>query len=565
MLNIGDVLDNKYRVVSLLGKGGMGYVYLAENIKLGNKWAVKEVTVSKNKKTGIQIESEILKRLNHRSLPRIVDLIEYKNNLYIVEDYFEGANLKEIIKTKGACKEENVLKWAVQLCDILHYLHSFKPNPIIYRDMKPGNIIIDKQNNVKLVDLGIAREYREENDSDTLYIGTRGYAAPEQYAGNQQTDERTDIYGLGATLYHALTGISPNAPPYKLVPVRQVNKSLSAHIERIIIKCTQNDPALRYQSVRELTEDLKRIGVNGCSNAPDRAPRYSGVVSKLVMMGSLSPRAGSSFLAANLAAVLASRNIPTAVIEFPINSPYLYDALFLRQKITDKFCSWPHEIRKGNKIDRHSCFTEEGITWIVTDPALQPVKEWSDDNMMQLLYLVKHIPVVILDISCNWNHACLKILFSQADYVFLVIDPDPVLMDRMALKPDEDVDQEENPLLEFKIIQLLTEMNKKNGNINLIINKYSESIRCDQIYFPIEPIVCFPFLDPAKVYKSLWDGEILYRNSEYKKIFQDKLQPVIEKIVPQETSCSRQVLKEGIFKRVKAACKLLAGEWGRQF
>ncbi|MCD5407604.1 MAG: serine/threonine protein kinase [Desulfotomaculum sp.] len=174
MIKPGSVLDERYQIIKLIGQGGMGHVFLAENIKLGNKWAIKAIDLSQNTDINLLAEPDILKKINHKSLPRIVDIIETKKILYIVEDYFAGANLKEIIKSSGSCAEEDVIKWTKQLAEILSYLHNLKPNPIIYRDMKPGNIIIDSENNAKLIDFGIAREYKIGQESDTTYIGTEG-------------------------------------------------------------------------------------------------------------------------------------------------------------------------------------------------------------------------------------------------------------------------------------------------------------------------------------------------------------------------------------------------------
>ncbi len=563
MLNIGDILDGKYRLIDLLGKGGMGYVYLAENIKIGNRWAIKEIDISKKLRTDLLAESEILKKLNHRSLPRIVDIIEFESFLYIVEDYFEGICLKELIKSREICHENNVINWARQLCEILSYLHSFKPNPIIYRDMKPGNIIIDSNLNVKLIDLGIAREYKADQESDTLYIGTRGYAAPEQYSGAGQTDERTDIYGLGATLYHAITGVNPKDPPFQMLPVTQVNKSLSNEIEKIITKCIQHNPALRYQSVDELLEDLNDISKFKEVEILDTS-QYKEAPCKLIIIGSLSPRAGSSFITANLAAAVAAKDILTAVIEAPVNTPYYYDALFIRKKTSVNFVSWPHEIKKGNSINRHDVFKEEGINWIVLDPTLLSIKDWSCDDMMKLIYSVKRIPVVFLDVSTNWVHQSVQFILTQADHIFLVVDPDPVLIDRTASVDQTELCISEECLpLEIKIVQLLTKLVcEEYCDVNLIINKYPEFIDKSQLCLPFKPIAFFPHMNPSEVYKALWEGSLLYKYPEAKEVLDAKLSPVIERLVPLGINSGSQKQKESFFQRMRAAYKLLIGNKG---
>ncbi len=149
-----------------------------------------------------------------------------------------------------------VIEWAKQLCSVLHYLHTRDP-AIIYRDMKPGNVMVTPNGNIKLIDFGIAREYKEQQIQDTVSLGTKGYAAPEQFGGKGQTDGRTDIYCLGVTLYHLLTGKNPCEPPYQLYPIRHWNPLLSAGLEKIIIKCTQLDPKDRYQNCGELMYALE--------------------------------------------------------------------------------------------------------------------------------------------------------------------------------------------------------------------------------------------------------------------------------------------------------------------
>jgi serine/threonine-protein kinase len=245
--------------VDTLGSGGMGTVYLAESVSLGTFWAVKAIPRRQGANFDLLAEPNILKKLSHPALPRIVDIEQDEEYLYIIEDYIEGVPLDKQLHTRKSFDEATVIEWAKQLCRVLMYLHS-QPHPIIYRDMKPSNIIVSADNTVKVVDFGIAREYKTDSGSDTSYMGTRGYAAPEQY-GTSQTDARTDIYALGVTLYHLLTGKSPNEPPYQFQPLRQLERGFSEGIEFIVNKCVQNDPRDRYQSVAELLHDLDNIHI----------------------------------------------------------------------------------------------------------------------------------------------------------------------------------------------------------------------------------------------------------------------------------------------------------------
>lgn len=261
MLPIGSVVDGKYKILDKIGQGGMSLVYLAVNERVNKKWAVKEIRkdVGKNYeavKQSMATEMELLKCLSHPNLPSIVDVIEEDENFLIVMDYIEGKSLSRILKTQGAQPQEKVILWSKQLCDVLEYLHTQNP-PIIYRDMKPENVMLKPDGNVVLIDFGAARTFKSEETNDTAWLGTRGYAAPEQYGGFGQTDFRTDIYGLGATMYHLVTGRHPGKPPYEMYPVRRWNRDLSSGLEKIIQKCTRKNPRERYQSCADLKRDLE--------------------------------------------------------------------------------------------------------------------------------------------------------------------------------------------------------------------------------------------------------------------------------------------------------------------
>ena len=264
MLKLGAVLDGKYKIISVIGQGGMSTVYLARHQRLNKEWAVKEISreycenyemISRQ----LVLEADILKKLNHPGLPKIIDIIEKKDVIWMVMEFIEGKTLKEVLKERGRIQETEVLSWGKQLCEVLSYLHSRTP-PIIYRDLKPDNIILKKTGRLVLIDFGTAREYcYEKNSTDTTYLGTRGYAAPEQYGGMGQTDERTDIYCLGVTLYSMLTGYSPEKPPYKIYHQQYWGENISCEIKEVILKCIQLEPDMRYQNCKELSYAFSQV------------------------------------------------------------------------------------------------------------------------------------------------------------------------------------------------------------------------------------------------------------------------------------------------------------------
>ena len=185
MLKIGSLVDGKYKILSKVGQGGMSVVYMAINEKANKTWAVKEVRKDgvldfEAVKQGLVAETDILKKLSHPNLPSIIDVIDTDDSFIIIMDYIQGNSLNKALEEYGAQPQDRVIEWAKQLCDVLGYLHSRQP-PIIYRDMKPANIMLKPDGNVTLIDFGTAREFKEKNLADTTCLGTVGYAAPEQF------------------------------------------------------------------------------------------------------------------------------------------------------------------------------------------------------------------------------------------------------------------------------------------------------------------------------------------------------------------------------------------------
>lgn len=271
MAEIGQIIDGKYEILTLIGKGGMSKVYLARDQRLNKQWAIKEIQKNARDENDEAVsqsaiaEANMIKALDHPYIVRITDIIELEDVIYIVEDFVEGQTLGEILAKEGPQPQERVIKWAIQLCEALEYLHT-REHPIIYRDMKPANVMLRTEGDnwendkIKIIDFGIARTYKEDNIEDTKSLGTRGYAAPEQFGGQGQTDARTDIYCLGKTLYHLLTG---KFPYDNMDPIRAWNPMLDPGLEAIIEKCIQTRPEDRFQSCAELIYAFKHYNEYG--------------------------------------------------------------------------------------------------------------------------------------------------------------------------------------------------------------------------------------------------------------------------------------------------------------
>lgn len=259
MLASGSVIGDKYQVLELLGHGGMSKVYLVIDLKLQKKWAMKEIIMNPNGDgqavlvQSARAEVNVMKKLDHPMLPRIVDVMETEEAFYVIMDYVQGITLSRYLRKTGVISQEQAIQWAKELCGVLAYLHEQNP-PIIYRDMKPSNVILQSSGGLKLIDFGISKELGAEEGTETIPLGTKGYAAPEQQAG--AVDVRTDIYGLGITLHQLLTGKDPKEFKNEIPSIRKERPELSLGLEHIMQKCTQKDPKKRYQNCKELLYDL---------------------------------------------------------------------------------------------------------------------------------------------------------------------------------------------------------------------------------------------------------------------------------------------------------------------
>jgi len=261
---MGRVLLGKYELRGQIGAGGSGIVYLAWDRHLERYVAVK-MEKRPEEPAALKKEMEMLKALKHPMLPAVYDYFQ-ETDRYLVMEYIAGESLHNYIEREGKVSEEQAYQWGIQLSGLLSYLHMQKP-PVLYRDLKPHNIIVCPDGNLRVIDFGAAlRICFHEREPERL-AGTVGYAAPEQLyeegGKGSRADLRSDIYTLGATLYHMLTGHDPARPPYGIRPVRCMEPELTRDMERIVEKCTEEDPAKRYQTAEELKKDLERQRFSG--------------------------------------------------------------------------------------------------------------------------------------------------------------------------------------------------------------------------------------------------------------------------------------------------------------
>lgn len=269
-LNSGTNLVNRYLIQEVIGVGGMGSVYRARDLHFPNVVklvAVKEMInqapdplVRQTIVQNFEREANILATLSHPSIPRIYDYFTLDNRSYLVLEFVNGKDLEVILSQSDVfLPEEQILTWGIELCDVLNFLHNHKPDPIIFRDMKPSNVMINQYNHIMLVDFGIAKSF-QTGQKGTM-IGTEGYSPPEQYRGEATT--KADIYALGATMHHLLTRRDPRLEaPFSFAerPIRKINPSVSIELETVVNTALQYNPEDRYNSVEDFRESLLGAG-----------------------------------------------------------------------------------------------------------------------------------------------------------------------------------------------------------------------------------------------------------------------------------------------------------------
>ena len=296
-MELGKIIGEKYRVVEVLGQGGTSIVVLAEHLALNNLWAIKVLSKSSPWFSYEMQEINMLKGLNHPMLPRIADVVEDADFYYIVMDYIPGTNLLDYTRMNGKIQEKILFKWTKEILEVLSYLHGRTP-PVIYRDLKPANLIVDENGRIRLVDFGTARFNHEASTEDTLYIGTQGYAAPEQY-GLGKSDARTDLFNLGMTLVHLATGLHPTKLNKLSIRPALKQAGLSARYIRLILEMIQTDPDERPINCEDALKKLEKTNqtkslfygnklMNGelkCVVAVSSILAGSGVTSFCMMLG----------------------------------------------------------------------------------------------------------------------------------------------------------------------------------------------------------------------------------------------------------------------------------------
>ncbi len=264
------LLQDRYRILGVLGVGGMSTVYKAQDLRFSKATRLCVVKEMLNTATDPQIrdmikrnferEANILATLNHPGIVQVYDFLSENDHSYLVMEFVDGKDLEAILaETEGFLSEAQVVHWGLQVCEVLSYLHSHEPQPIVFRDIKPSNIMLDSHNRIRLVDFGIARIF-QSGEKGTM-IGTEGYSPPEQYRGS--AEPRVDVYALGATMHHLLSKQDPRLePPFSFHerPIHKTNPTVSRELTEIIDRALEYDVNKRFGSSDEMQRALINLG-----------------------------------------------------------------------------------------------------------------------------------------------------------------------------------------------------------------------------------------------------------------------------------------------------------------
>ncbi|MFS1512604.1 serine/threonine protein kinase [Chengkuizengella sp. SCS-71B] len=519
-LNPKDCLGGRYRILSIIGQGGMGAVYLAEDLKLrGKRWAIKE-SKGNGHVQNFRKEAETLIQLNHPYLPNIVDYFPPNENgiSYLVMDYIHGQNLAQKFKNmRNQLPFEKVIKYAIQICELLHYLHSNSKNPIIYRDLKPSNVMIDQQDNVRLIDFGISRSFKQHKQQDTVHLGTVGFAAPEQFE-DKQSDHRTDLFNLGAMLYYFFTGghyyTSRKSLQHTNIPLPMI---------QVIQKLLQFNPEDRYQDTLQVKRDLEKL--QNDKQRLDFPNKTSLELSlqfepKVIVVGNMYQGAGSTFTSIALARMFHHYKIKNALVEYPTNIPELY-SLLNGEKNKPKqyeflFDKYHEDHWSSNKLEWNSGYT----TWyplpLSNDALLE--KNESKTEIEPLLFNIRK-PIMIVDISNGWSHPSVQQLCNSADEICCVVDSIPTKF---------------SAGLSQNNLKTAIRLKQSGKNVHFIVNR-DINARVKKLWnntLPWNPscyIANFPF---ENVHEHIWKGKMFQIEKNIKDKLIEGLYPFISQIVP---------------------------------
>lgn len=497
-LGAGELFAGRYRVGMQIGKGGMGRVYLAEDMRLNGKLVALKVTKPlPEERDAFVSEAKLMSGLSHPHLPAIVDYYPPDANglACIVMDYIAGDTLAERFERFGLrLPFQLVLKYLVQLCDVLAYLHAQSP-PIVFRDLKPSNVLIDRNDQAVLVDFGIARRFRPGETSDTLQLGTPGFAAPEQLRG-EQSDARTDLYALGALAYFLLTGghfAMRHSGSMRSALQGDAPGTFIVLLERLL----SSNPNMRPQSAVQLREELTTFWPpSGKDYRAEEHPVHpqdrEGVI--VIAVASAYPGAGATFCALAASAALNRAGISHGLVECPsvIEDAELYTLLDGEKRMPRGAV-----FADASGMQPSSPAWREGsATYYPIDPNKQSAGNELGPTFSQWLRRLG-VPIVLLDVSSRWSSAKTQAwLRNTVDRIWMVADCFPAKW--TSLRQQACVS-----------LQVADRKTSRQVAFDWIANR-DQSFPSRKAWlelFPTKPTALIPAIDSGSMLAALWRGQ----------------------------------------------------------
>ncbi|WP_054024659.1 serine/threonine-protein kinase [Bacillus sp. FJAT-28004] len=517
---LGAVIGGRYRIVSILGRGGMSVVYAADDLKLANKRRAIKVIAPLPGGRKYAEEAKMMMKIEHPHLPLMVDYFPPHDQEYeaLVMEYIDGHTVAHIFHADTAWLTfPQLIAIGLQLCSAIRYLHEHTP-PIIHRDLKPSNVMIDIKGNVKLIDFGISRQYITGKEKDTVQLGTIGFAAPEQ-AGTGQSDERTDIYGLGALLYF----MASEGNVYRQKAGQAAESELFACLQsdvpkafKIVLKrLLQSDPQYRYGTIVEVEEALAdfaepnrtKLSVSFQEKNKSRAP----INQQRIGLLSISSGAGATFLTHSLAVMLGRQGASVAAVEFDDIRPEWHAWLTGHKNISKQGQSDRIIFDKRYVQYKHNDFA---VNWFSFHPERCSEYQYEAQTFEQM-FRYSQCLFQLIDFSGRWNESNSLSLLKQAQFVFVIGDPVVVKWQTSELK---------------KLMNLKEELKTSGGKLFFIANKDIPFHGRNEwlSLFPDKPKAIVPLLPQETLLSMQWKGRWATDELRLNKTLKHALLPILK-------------------------------------
>ncbi|MEF3301621.1 serine/threonine protein kinase [Paenibacillus sp. GYB003] len=505
----GTVFGGRYRIVRPLGEGGMSAVFLADDLKLpGKKWAVKRTREYGISELSASREAAVLMKLSHPYLPHVVDFFppDEEGYSHLVMEYIDGVTLQQLFERNGGTVPlHSLIRYAMQLCELLQYLHELDSGPVIFRDIKPSNIMIDAQEHVRLIDFGIARKQSPGREADTVPLGTIGFAAPELLKRGY-SDCRSDLYSLGATLYYLLSEGRTYGAVRK--PLAATGSAAESTVAELVNRLLEDDPQRRPASASDV-----RAALEHCLDSDKNRTHASAVNSRAplrevrrmrIVVGGLYAGAGATFAAVSIAALLDAAGIANAVVEHPHARPDLYGLLDGERNAPANYDYW-----SARQDDGRTQWRTGRTEWVALRPDRPDPPPHSPLALEQRLYRL-NAAVSIVDIGDRWLDPGVSELLDASDLLVAVADPMP---SRWMLSTTS------------KNVEALLIRHETAHNVHFIANK-SASFAGQHDWlasFPIKPSAVVPVVPYEEIVRSAWKGEPVQRQPAVRALLQKSL------------------------------------------